>query len=56
MFDSLIDVELERNVRLRDMLFAVLLVKRDWVFMGRMTEMHGLRIQHEVDELILFQR
>ena len=56
MFDPLIDVKLERNVRLRDVLVAVFLVERDWVFMGRVAEMHGLRIQHEIDEFVLFKR
>ncbi len=37
MFDPLIDVKLERDVRLRNVLFAVFLVERNWVFMGRMT-------------------
>jgi hypothetical protein len=45
MFDPLIDVKLERNIRLRDVLLAVSLVERDRVFMGRMTEVHGFRIQ-----------
>jgi hypothetical protein len=56
MFDPLIDVKLERNIRLRDVLVAVFLVERDRVFVGRMTEVHGFRIQDEVDELVLIQR
>jgi hypothetical protein len=38
------------------MLVAVFLVERDRVFVGRMTEVHGFRIQDEVDELVLIQR
>ena len=37
------------------MLFTMFLVERDWVFMGRVAEMHGLRIQHEIDEFVLFK-
>jgi hypothetical protein len=56
MFDPLIDVKLERNIRLRDVLVAVFLVERDRVFMGWMTEMHGFWIKDEIDELVLIKR
>jgi hypothetical protein len=38
------------------MLVAVFLVERDRVFMGRTAEVHGFRIQDEVDELVLIKR
>ncbi len=46
--------ELKRDVRLRQVLTSVSLVERDGMLMGRLIEVHHLRIKHKVNQCVTF--